>query len=151
MDAIKSLETLQSFVTALTNGAYVHFVQAKCFEHQGLKELAKKYDDHAKEEMEWVGKFIDRIYDLDGEVKIEKREDAVVVKDPVEYLKVDNELQKQGVAYLYDMISLVHEDPTTYNLLKEYLADEENDLYWNDEQLHLLALVGKENWLAKQM
>ena len=42
-------------------------------------------------------------------------------------------------------------DPTTYDIMKAYLADEEEDLYWDEEQVELISLIGKQNWLIKQM
>ena len=35
--------------------------------------------------------------------------------------------------------------------MKAYLADEEEDLYWDEEQLDLIKLIGEQNWLIKQM
>ena len=42
-------------------------------------------------------------------------------------------------------------DPTTYDLTKAYLADEEEDLYWSEEQLDLIEKIGYQNWMLKQM
>lgn len=151
MDSIKSLETLQAFATGLADGAYAHFVQGKYFESLGLKALGKKYLDHAEEEMGWVGKFFGRINDLGGDSLIEKRGERALVKDPVEYLKADLEIQKQGVAALYEVMPALAGDPTTYDIFKAYLADEEQDLYWSEEQEGLINLLGRENWLKTQL
>ncbi len=151
MDSIKSLETLQAFATGLTEGAYAHFVQGKYFESKGLKTLGKKYVDHANEEMNWVGKFFTRINDLGGDSLIEKRGERPLVKDAVEYLKADLEIQKQGVAALYEVMPSLAGDPTTYDLFKAYLADEEQDQYWSEEQVGLVELLGRENWLKTQL
>ena len=43
------------------------------------------------------------------------------------------------------------QDPTTYDLTKAYLSDEEEDLYWDEEQLALIEKIGYQNWLVKQM
>lgn len=71
MNAKKSIETLQLFITGLTNGAFTHLVQGKHFEALGFSKLGEKYIAHYDEEMGWVKKFIERINDLGGEVKIE--------------------------------------------------------------------------------
>jgi bacterioferritin len=42
-------------------------------------------------------------------------------------------------------------DPTTYDLTKAYLLDEEEDLYWDEEQLDLIEKIGYQNWLVKQL
>ena len=43
------------------------------------------------------------------------------------------------------------DDPTTYDILKAYLADEEEDLYWRQEQVQLIEMIGAQNWLVKQL
>ena len=71
MNANNSIQALQFFVTGLSNGAFAHLVQGKHFDSMGFKTLGKKYTDHYSEEMGWVEKFMTRINDLGGEVKIE--------------------------------------------------------------------------------
>lgn len=147
----KSIEALQLFTTGLTNGAFAHLVQGKHFESMGFTKLGEKYKGHHTEEMGWVEKFIARINDLGGEVKIEDQKGREIVKDPVEYVKADLEIQKQGVELLYDCMAGLKDDPTTYDILKAYLADEEEDLYWSQEQIEMIEMIGRENWLVKQM
>lgn len=101
--------------------------------------------------MQWVEKFIARILDLGGDVKLEDRKGREVVKNPIDYLKADLDNQKQGVDMLYGCVAQVSDDPTTHDLMKAYLADEEEDLYWDEEQLDLIKLIGEQNWLIKQM
>ena len=151
MDKEKSIKALQFFVTELSNGAFAHMVQGKQFESLGFKKLGEKYSDHYQEEMQWVEKFIARILDLGGDVKLEDRKGREVVKNPIDYLKADLDNQKQGVDILYGCVAQVSGDPTTYDLMKAYLADEEEDLYWDEEQLDLIKLIGEQNWLIKQM
>lgn len=151
MDARKSIEALQFFVTHLSNNAFCHIVQGKQFASLGFSKLADKYTGHYAEEMEWVEKFMTRINDLGGEVKIENREGALLVKDPVEYIKTDLDIQEKGVAMLYDCMKQLTDDPTTYDLVKDYLKDEEEDLYWSQGQLEMIEMIGRQNWLAKQL
>ena len=151
MDKEKSIKALQFFVTELSNGAFAHMVQGKQFESLGFTKLGEKYSGHYQEEMQWVDKFIARILDLGGDVKLEDRKGREVVKNPIDYLKADLDIQKQGVDMLYGCVAGVSGDPTTYDLMKAYLADEEEDLYWDEEQLDLIKLIGEQNWLIKQM
>lgn len=151
MDAKKSIETLQYLSTALSGGAFTHLVQGKHFEALGFSKLAEKYIGHYEEEMDWVKKFITRINDLGGEVKIEAQQGGQLVKDPVEYVKADLAIQEKGIGALYDCVKSLADDPTTYDILKAYLADEEEDLYWSQGQIELIELIGKQNWLLKQL
>ena len=95
----------------------------------GYTKLGEKYIGHYDEEMEWVTKFIDRILDLGGEVKVEDRKGAELVNDP------------------RNCLAQVHDDPTTYDLLKAYLKDEEDDLYWSENAIEMINKLGEANWL----
>ncbi len=151
MDAKKSIEALQFFTTGLTNGAFAHLVQGRHFESLGFKKLGEKYVGHYDEEMGWVNKFIARINDLGGEVKIEDQKGRELVKDPVEYVKADLAIQEKGIALLYDCLKSLADDPTTYDILKAYLVDEEEDLYWSQEQVEMIEMIGRQNWLVRQL
>lgn len=151
MDNQKSIEALQFFVTGLSEGAFVHKVQGQLLSSQGFKTLGQKYVDHYNEEMGWVEKFIDRILDLGGCPKVEKHEARELVCDPMEYIKADLAIQVQGVDILRKCMATVIEDPTTYDMLKAYLLDEEEDLFWSEEQIDLIEKIGYQNWLVKQL
>ena len=43
------------------------------------------------------------------------------------------------------------DDPITYDLLKDYLKDEEEDLFWSQGTLEIIEKIGVQNWLVKQM
>lgn len=151
MDKKKSIEALQFLTTELSNGAFVHLAQGKHFESLGFKKLGEKYTGHYQEEMQWVEKFMTRILDLGGDVKVEDRNCREIVKNPLDYVKADLDIQEKGVDMLYGCVANVCGDPTTYDLLKAYLADEEEDLYWSQEQVEMAQMIGEQNWLIKQM
>lgn len=151
MDKNKSIETLQFFTTGLSNGAFVHKVQGQMLKSAGFTKLGEKYISHYDEEMGWVTKFIDRILDLGGEVKVEDRPASQLVTDPVEYVKCDLQRQNEGLEVLRKCLAEVNDDPTTYDILKEYLKDEEEDLYWSENAVELIAKLGESNWLLTQL
>ena len=45
----------------------------------------------------------------------------------------------------------VKDDPLTYDLLKDYLKDEEEDLYWSQGAVELIEKIGNQNWLLLQL
>jgi len=151
MEKEKSINALQFFATGLMEGAYVHRVQGQIFKSQGFDKLAEKYLGHYTEEMGWVEKFIERIIDLGGKAKVEATNSRELVEDPVEYIKADLEIQKKGVDLLYKCMQTLTDDPTTYDIMKGYLADEEEDLYWSEGQLELINKIGVQSWLVKQL
>ena len=151
MDKQKSIEALQFFVTGLSEGAFVHKVQGQIFKAHGFTKLGEKYIGHYTEEMEWVEKFIDRILDLGGEVKVEKHEARTLCYDPIEYIKEDLKIQEPGVELLRKCMGSVCEDYLTFDILKAYLADEEEDLYWSQGALEMIEKIGAQNWLIMQL
>lgn len=151
MDKNKSIETLQFFTTGLSNGAFVHKVQGQMLKSAGFTKLGEKYINHYNEEMGWVEKFIDRILDLGGEVKVEERPSVALVAEPVEYVKCDLQRQNDGLEVLRKCLAETHDDPTTYDILKEYLKDEEEDLYWSENAVEMIAKLGEQNWLLTQL
>ena len=151
MDKQKSIDALQVFVTGLSNGAFRHKVQSRVFASQGYSKLAQHFADHAKEEDEWVEKFIDRILDLDGCVKVEAREEQKVVCDPIEFMNAEYEIQRNGVEYLAKCMETVKDDVTTYDILKDYYKDEEQDLYDDENELALIKRLGEANWLMTKL
>ncbi|MBR2134993.1 MAG: hypothetical protein IJ855_02060 [Bacteroidales bacterium] len=151
MDVKKSIEALQFFATGLTEGALVHKLQGQIFKSQGFNKLGDKYISHFSEEMGWVEKFYDRILDLGGCVKFEATKARELVCDPIEYVKADLEIQEKGVELLYKCMETLKDDPTTYDIMKDYLADEEEDLYWSQEALELVEKIGVQNWLVQQL
>ncbi|MBR1569321.1 MAG: hypothetical protein IJ651_01135 [Bacteroidales bacterium] len=151
MNAQLSIQILQAYATGLAAQSMQHKVQSKVFKAQGLTKLADKYAGHATEEMGWVDKFIDRIIDLGGEAKVEAAPEQKVYSDPVEFLKADLEVSVREVPNLGKATLTLAEDMTTYDLMKGYYQDEEEDMYWMDQQLKLVELIGKQNWLIKQL
>ncbi|MBR3454009.1 MAG: ferritin-like domain-containing protein [Bacteroidaceae bacterium] len=151
MDKNKSIEALQFFVTHLAEGAIVHKQQGMIFKSMGLNKLGQKYIDHFGEEMDWVEKFTERILDLGGELKFEGMEKRDLINDPIEYVKEDLKIQEAGVDMLYKCCEGLINDPTTYDLMKGYLKDEEEDLYWSQGAIEMVNCIGTQNWLLQQL
>ena len=151
MDKQKSIEALQFFVTGLSEGAFVHKVQGQIFKSQGFTKLGEKYIGHFNEEMGWVEKFTERILDLGAEVKFNGMKSRELISDPVEYVKADLAIQQPGVELLMKCMESVKDDPITYDLLKDYLKDEEEDLFWSQGTVELIEKIGAQNWLLVQL
>ncbi len=151
MNATKSIETLQKITTGLTAGAFVHLVQGKHFESLGFSKLADKYLGHYEEEMGWVKQFMTRINDLGGTVQIEPQPAGALITDPIDYVQADLVRQEAGIQVLYALMAELKDDPTTYDILKNYLKDEEGDLYWSQENVAMVEMIGRQNWLVRQL
>lgn len=151
MNTELSIQVLQAYATGLNAQSYQHKVQSQVFASQGFTKLAEKYAGHSKEEAEWVEKFVDRILDLGGEAKVEASPAQTIYKDAVEFLKADLAVSVKEVPALGKVTLSVAEDMTTFDLLKAYYQDEEEDMYWMQEQLDLIEMIGKQNWLIQQL
>ena len=151
MDKNKSIQVLQAYATGLGAQSRQHKVQSQVFASMGLTKLAEKYNDHSKEEAEWVEKMVDRIINLGGEPKVEAAPEQTIYKDVVEFIKADLAVSEEQVPILGQITLSLAEDMTTYDLLKGYYQDEEEDMYWMQGQLDLIACIGLQNWLIKQL
>ena len=150
-DTKKLIEGLQVIVTDLAQQADGHAIQSKIFAAQGFSKLGEKYAEHAAEERGYVDKCIDRILDLGGEVKNEAKKETPVCTDVIEWIKYDLQVSKDGLAWLKDLTEEARDDYTTYDILKEYYRDEEEDMYWAEQQLELIEKIGLQNWLIHQI
>lgn len=151
MDFTQTLQISQMVVNELSASAYVHKMQGILFKSHGLEKLGQKYLNHYTEEMEWVEKYVDRMLDLGCVPEVKFCQECKLIEDPVEYIKADLKLQREGVETLYQIMPTLVGDPTTYDITKAYLADEEEDLYWSEGQMEMIERIGLQNWLIKQM
>ena len=99
--------------------------------------------------MDFVDQFIDRILDLGGEVKQEAQEAQPIFNDIIEFIEHDYNVSVEGVKLLNEMMDSGIFDATTYDLMKVYLKDEEEDMGWSEQQLDLIKMIGKENYLTQ--
>ena len=151
MDFSATIQISQMIVNELASSAFIHKMQGQLFKREGFTKLGQKYMDHYTEEMGWVEKYTDRLLDLGCVPEVKVCSQATLIQDPKEYLAADLKLQKEGVESLYKAMPSLACDPTTYDITKAYLLDEEEDLYWDEEQLDLIEKIGYQNWLVKQL
>ncbi len=147
----KVISGLQEIVTGLSQQAVGHMIQSRIFASQGFSKLAEKYAEHAEEEQKYVVLCIDRLLDLGADVKNEAKQETPIRKDIVEWLKYDLKISKEGLPWLAEIIEAAKCDLSTFDMLKDYYKDEEEDMYWAEQQLELIEKIGLQNWLARQI
>ena len=150
----KVAAVLQQIVTNLSQQSAGHLIQSRIFASQGFSKLAKKYADHATEELGFVEKCIDRLLDLGCEVKLEAKQAGPVYANPVEYLKYDLSVStdEEGIAMMKEIVAIAaKEDYSSYDVLKDYMQDEDEDANWMKGQLELIECIGVQNWLVQQL
>ena len=151
MDKNKSIAALQAYATGLAAQSLQHKAESKIFAAQGYTKLAEKYAEHSVEEMGWVEQFMDRILDLGGTPLVNAAPEMPVFTDPVEYIKADLAISQKEVPVLQNLTMGLQEDFKTYDILRGYALDEEEDMYWSETQLELIEKIGLQNWLVKQL
>lgn len=101
--------------------------------------------------MGYVEQCIERLIDLGADVRNEAKAEAPVCYDPVEWLKYDLQVSVDGLAFLKELVDEAKDDLTTYDILRDYYKDEEEDTYWGQGQLELIEKIGIQNWLSHQL
>ncbi len=151
MNKENSIKYLQAYATGLAAQSLSHKVQGKVFAAQGFSKLGEKYAEHATEEMAWVDKFIDRIIELGGQPKVETAPEMPIFTDPVEFIKSDLEISRREVPVLQQLTQSLADDFKTFDILRGYALDEEEDWGWSEQQLDLIEKIGLQNWLVQQL
>ena len=151
MDSTTTIQVSQMIVNELSGSSLVHKMQGLLFKSQGFATLGQKYLDHYTEELGWIEKYTNRLLDLGVVPEVKVSNQTALIEDPKAYLEADLKLQREGVESLYKIMPTLAADPTTYDITKAYLLDEEEDLYWDEEQLGLIEKIGYQNWLVKQL
>lgn len=72
-------------------------------------------------------------------------------EDVEEFIKSDLQVSKDGIKLIVELMESRIFDITTYDLMKEYLKDEEEDMFWSESQLELIEKIGIQNYLNNQL
>ena len=88
---------------------------------------------------------------MGGTVRNEAKKEAPVFADALEFVKYDLQVSRDGLAWLAGLVEEARADYSTFDILKEYYQDEEEDMYWAEGQLELVKFIGKENWYIQQL
>jgi bacterioferritin len=147
------LEILNEILTAELTAINQYFVHAKMCENWGYQRLYKKKWDESIDEMKDADRIIDRILYLDGTPNMQRLNPVRVGEDPVEQHKLDLAMETDAIARYNRAIALCLErnDGGTREILEDILGGEEESAEWLEAQLHLVAEVGKERYLAEMI
>lgn len=146
-----TIELLQKIGNKILNQANIHDLVALNFEAQGFSKLGDKYKSHALEERDFSQKLFNHILDLGGKICYQNQVSFEVPASPLEWLRHDLEVSKEGLKELLPLVGAASNDLVTYDLLKDYYKDEDDDLQWTQQQLDLIDAIGYQNWLTQQL
>lgn len=148
----QSAEILQAILPTLTTAAQQHYLHATINIKKGFVKLGNRMLEEYTEETETVGKIVERILELGGEVKLVYPEmQFQVYEKPEEQLRNECAFQFQSIEKLEKIIRDSDLDLVTENFLTDYLADETEHAAWLKQQVELIDTIGIQNYLTKQI
>lgn len=147
------LDALNEILTSELTAINQYFIHYKMCENWGYKRLAKKKRDESIEEMRHADRVIARILYLGGVPNMQRLSPVRVGEEPIEMHKLDLTLELEAIARLNKTIQLclAKNDGGTRDLVEKILSEEEDAIDWLEAQLHQLADMGRENYLAQQL
>ena len=147
------IEVLNEVLTAELTAINQYFIHAKMCENWGLARLAEKVRDESIDEMKDADKVIERILFLEGVPNLQRLNSVRVGETVPEQLALDLELERAAIERYNRAVKLARDggDNGTAELLEDLLTGEEHHADWLESQVHLIGVVGLENYLAQQI
>jgi bacterioferritin len=140
-------QALREELTAINQ----YFVHAEMYESWGYDRLSKRIKKQSIDEMKHAEALIERILFLDGAPTMEPL--ALAIGKDVKAM-IESDLRAElGAIALYNeaaRIAVIEKDNGTRDLFIRLLKDEEGHADWLETQLHQIAELGYERYLAKQ-
>ena len=130
-----------------------YFVHAKMCANWGYAKLAEKKRAESIDEMRDAEMIMDRILYFDAIPNMQRLNPVKIGEDPVEQHRCDLALETAAIERLNKAIALCRDkgDNGTRELLERILKGEEHAADWLEGQLHAIAEIGKERYLAEQL
>ena len=147
------IELLNEVLTAELTAINQYFIHAKMRSNWGFTKLAEVARKESIEEMEDAEKLIDRILYLDGVPNLQRYNPVLVGETVPEQLELELRTETEAIERYNRGVALAvaKGDNGTRELLEHRLVDEEGHADWLETQLHVIATIGVENYLAQQL
>jgi bacterioferritin len=147
------IELLNEALTAELTAINQYFIHAKMRSNWGFTKLAEVARKESIEEMEDAEKLIDRILYLDGVPNLQRYNPVLVGETVPEQLELELRTETEAIERYNRGVALAvaKGDNGTRELLEHRLVDEEGHADWLETQLHVIATIGVENYLAQQL
>ncbi|MBA3283414.1 MAG: bacterioferritin [Acidimicrobiia bacterium] len=147
------IELLNDVLTAELTAINQYFIHAKMRTNWGFDKLAAVARRESIEEMADAEKVIDRILYLDGVPNLQRYNPVRVGETVPEQLELELQTETEAIERYNRGVALAVTtgDNGTRELLEHRLVDEERHADWIESQLHVIATVGVENYLAQQI
>lgn len=142
-------EALAEELTAINQ----YFLHAEMCENWGYERISRQVKKFSIEEMKHAEELIERILFLEGEPNMSALGALRIGHNVREQFQNDLALELHAVAMYNRAIAVATEagDNGTRELFEKLLEDEEGHVDWYETQLHLIAELGYERYLAEQV
>ncbi|MEZ6197718.1 MAG: bacterioferritin [Planctomycetota bacterium] len=147
IDALNDLLTAE--LTAI-NQYYIHY---KMCENWGFKRHADYFRAESIDEMKHSDMLMSRILFLDGIPNVQRYNPVLVGETVREQIELAVAAETQAAKLMNDLIAASRDggDNGTREMVERMLVDTEEALDWAESQLHQIATIGVENYLAQSI
>ena len=148
------IDALNGLLAAELAAMDQYFIHAEMYADMGLGKLHERIAHEFDDEKGHAKQLIERILFLEGKPDMHTRTPVRIGQDVEEMLANDLQLEYEVGDALKAAIALCERerDFQTRTVLLPLLSDTEQDhAYWLEQQLRLIKLVGRENYLTAQM
>ncbi|MCH2209787.1 MAG: bacterioferritin [Fuerstiella sp.] len=148
----KVLEALNAGLTIELTAINQYFVQSKMCKDWGFHKLATHHYAESIEEMKHAEYLIDRILFLEGVPEIARYDVIRVGSNVKEQLENDLLLEVNAVKTYNGGVQLAAEvgDAGSKEIMERIVVESEESVDWLETQLHQIATIGSELYLAGQ-
>jgi bacterioferritin len=148
------IDALNGLLAAELAAMDQYFLHSEMYADWGLTKLYERIAHEFDDEKSHAKQLIERILFLEGQPDIHTRTLVRIGQDVEEMLGKDLQLEYEVGDALKEAIALCEseQDYQTRDVLLGLLADTEEDhAYWLEQQLRLIKMMGKPNYLLSQM
>jgi bacterioferritin len=148
------IDALNGLLAAELAAMDQYFLHSEMYADWGLTKLYERIAHEFDDEKSHAKQLIERILFLEGQPDIHTRTLVRIGQDVEEMLGNDLQLEYEVGDALKEAIALCEseQDYQTRDVLLGLLADTEEDhAYWLEQQLRLIKMMGKPNYLLSQM
>ncbi|MBA2780283.1 bacterioferritin [Billgrantia kenyensis] len=148
------IDALNGLLAAELAAMDQYFLHSEMYADWGLTKLYERIAHEFDDEKSHAKQLIERILFLEGQPDIHTRTPVRIGQDVEEMLGNDLQLEYEVGDALKEAIALCEseQDYQTRDVLLGLLADTEEDhAYWLEQQLRLIKMMGKPNYLLSQM
>ena len=147
------IRTLNKVLTNELTAVNQYFLHARMFESWGLTHLGDIIYKESIGEMKHADLLIKRVLFLDGLPNLQDLHKLKVGEDPIECLQADLQLEMDSRLATRDALTECEQarDYVSRDMLLTILSDTENHIDFLENQLNLVELMGKQNYLQSAM